>query len=133
MPDLSLGQLVRNTRAIRGLTIKQLANVVGISQDALSIIERDIGLPIPDFLDDYVPQTDSEHSLRTMHILMKISDILELDKNHILSKAGMLPSTIIKGFLEFPEEIKIAEKYFAEKLAYRKTPEGQEEMRKNPT
>lgn len=133
MSDLSLGDLIRKGMLNKNLTIRKLSFAIGVGSGNLSNIEKEINLPQIEFFDDYVSQVQSSNSLRTMHILMKISDELELDKNALLAKAGMLPVNLIHGFLEFPEEINNAEKYFAEKFAYRKTPEGQAKMRNNPT
>ena len=135
MPDLSLGQLIRNTRLILKMDINILNRKVGISHKRVSEIERDVHTPSLDFYDDYISQVsqgnfDPELPNAT---LIKLADALGLSRNQVMSKAGRLPASIIKGFLEFPEEINNAEKYFAEKFAYRKTPEGQIKMRNNPT
>ena len=134
MPDLSLGQLIKNTRIKRDISINQLTSKVGSYQRHIVEIERDIHTPTLDLNDKYISQIRSNFTPKlSEEMLIKISDVLGLSKNHIMSKVGKLPASIIHGFLEFPEEIDNAEKYFTEKFAYRKTQEGQAKMRNNPT
>lgn len=75
----TLGEMIRYHREHAGVSLRQLAEDVGISPTYLSIIERDLSNP------------PSEDCIR------KIADEIDVDPDVLLSLANRVPAHLIKA------------------------------------